>query len=113
MNLIFPEKEFGRGCDIVEVIGNSKFYRFIEIKRSTLGLDDINKAIEEFSSTIKDLEIMEDVVKDKILLHDKRRGCKTLANAIRHAKLRRIKVITLKEADDILKGYYNRYKESR
>jgi len=99
MRIICPEKEFGRGCDVV-VIENS-LAQIIQVKSCKLNNEKVNDALKQFEATenllkeklffertdINDLRVV------KIYLHDRRGGCKVIAQSLNRLRLKDVKVI--------------------
>lgn len=102
-NISFPDREKGRGCDILIKYKDPKdkdSYAMVEVKSCNLNIDDLNKAIEQFNATTRDYRINKEST--KIILHERRggkrhkgKGCSVHALFHESRKARNILLINL------------------
>jgi len=116
MRIICPEKEFGKGCDIV-VIENSRV-SLIEVKSCKLSIHKASEALEQLDATeellrqklsseginVNDLRFI------KIYLQDKRKGCKVFTQSKRYI-LPSEGVMVINNQDEEGKRLYNLYRK--
>ena len=113
-DIIYPEKEFGEGCDIVAV--NRKIVYLVEFKKCNLSISDANKAARQIKLTEEKL-IVNNKIPDnntlvRIVLHDDHGGCYVYSQAQIELERRKIKRQPLSSAPKFLRRLYNLYKKS-
>ena len=78
-----PELEFGSGCDLAIIEHQQRTVLLVEVKRSSLGRCDVQKAIRQLSESEDRLRTRYSGYRfEKSLVHDKRRGCSAYVMAM-------------------------------
>ena len=113
-DIICPEKEFGKGCDIAAV--NRKIAYLVEFKKCNFSIDDARKAVRQIQFTEEKLIVNNKITHNdtlvRIILHDDHGGCHVYSQAQIELERRKIKRQPLSSAPKFLRRLYNLYKKS-
>lgn len=81
MEVICPEKEFGKGCDLAVI--RKRDIILVEVKRCTLGISDADNAVEQLKECERKFRLRyPNLMLEKALVHDKRKGCSVYSKAL-------------------------------